>query len=156
MKSALRTLGTLLFILLLTALVSAGGCRKFKTMTGIGETVEEPTAGTPEATVQKVLEAGFAKQELEGWEKFQTLLHSDQHSPQSLKNWRQFNYANLRKKVGFYVKDQGKMSYVIMDEQEGEDGTVTLYLENTQSDMPTPCSVKKDTDGAWRITKCSL
>lgn len=156
MKRMLRTLTLLVSALLLVALVATGGCRKLKTMTGIGETVEEPEAGSPEATVQKVLEAGFAKQELEGWEKFQALLHSDQHSPQSLKNWRQFNYVNLRKKVGFYVKDQAKMSFVIMDEAEGEDGTVTLFLENTQSDMPTPCTVKKDTDGAWRITKCSL
>ncbi|GMV44273.1 MAG: hypothetical protein AMXMBFR64_59890 [Myxococcales bacterium] len=151
-----RTWARIAVLVLLTALLATAGCRKIKTMTGIGETIESPTPGTPEATVQKVLEAGLESQELAGWEKFQPLLHSSQQTPQSLKNWRQFNFVNLRKKVGFYVKDQAKMSFTIMDEAEGEDQTVTLFLENTASDMPTPCTLQKDKDGSWRITKCSL
>lgn len=156
MRRTFGTLARIAVLVLLATLLATTGCRKVKMMTGIGVTIEDPTPGTPEATVQRVLQAGFETQELAGWEKFQPLLHTSQQTPQSLKNWRQFNFVSLRKKVGFYVKDQSKMSFTIMDEAEGEDGTVTLYLENTESDMPTPCTVQKDTDGSWRITKCSL
>jgi hypothetical protein len=156
MKHRFRTLAWLLGLALLVALLATGGCRKLKTMSGIGETIETPEPGTPEATVQEVLKAGLERSEQTGWERYSTLLHSTQQSTQSLRSWRQFNYVSLRKKVGNYLKDPTKFSFVIMDEEEGEDGTVTLFLESKNSEMPTPCTVKKDTDGSWRITKCSL
>ena len=156
MRQQMKALVWTLALLTLFVGFTLEGCRKFKTMTGIGITVEEADPGTPEATVQAVLQAGMERNPDAGWEQYAALIHSSQHNPQSIRNWKQFNYSALRKKVGNYLKDPNKLSFVIKEEKEGEDGTVTLFLESKLSDMPTPCTVQKDNDGSWRLTKCSL
>ena len=146
-------------LVLTFAAASSSGCRWVREKIGIGTVIEDPEPGTPEATIKLAIEAAATPDEDKGWKKFRRLLHSEQRkSPASERSWRENNFRAFRKKWKYYVLDPDKMSFRIVREREyeEEDGTLELFIENSKSEMPTPCSLKKDHDGAWRIMKCSL
>ncbi|MBM4387430.1 MAG: hypothetical protein FJ088_06790 [Deltaproteobacteria bacterium] len=131
--------------------VSLDGCRKVKTKIGLGELVEYPNEGTPEKVIQEVLKSAAMPEE-EGWQKFTTLLHSEEKLPTLLNNWRQFSYREIRKKADYFIKDKAMFSFKIKDEKsEGE--SLKIYIENSMSDVPTPCTLRKDkSEGdAWKV-----
>jgi hypothetical protein len=146
----------LVVALLAAALVLSAGCRQIQLMT-FGITVEEAEPGTPEATIQAALRAAMEPDEDKGWAAFESLLHSTQkESPASKNNWRKMNYAKMRTKWKLFVTDIEGPAFHIQREREQTDGGLEIFLENKRSDLPTPCTVEQDFDGAWRITKCSL
>lgn len=147
-----------LVVAVMALALAAGGCRFVKTKIGLGDQVVDPGAGTPEKVIQDVLRAGLEKDEEKAWLMYSKLLESEQVSPASLQNWRQFKLGSLRKKVELYLDDKEKVSYTIDRQVEEEDGSLTIFLRNLKSDMPTPCTVMKDpkANNEWRIKRCSL
>lgn len=136
--------------------VSLDGCRKLKTKIGLGELVEYPKEGTPEKVIQEVLKSAAMPEE-EGWQKFMTLLHSEEKLPTLLNNWRQFSYREIRKKVDYFVKDKSIFSFKIKDEKlEGEN--LKIFIENSMSDIPSPCTLRKDKaeGNAWKVFSSCL
>lgn len=151
----IRYLTSILLIALM--LTAASGCRTIKYKMGISTTVETPEPGTPEATIQAALTTAMKLDEEAAWGEFRQLLHSNEiKSPQGEKEWRTLRWPRMRRQVQLFVVDPAKVSYKILNERVLDDGNIEIYLHNTQSDLPTPCTVKKDIDGAWRITRCSL
>lgn len=149
----------LLFVTTVIALaLSFGACRAIKNKLGLSETVEDPAENTPERVVQDVLRAGVEKDLETGWKMFAKLLHSEQRTTGSLQQWKAFKYSSLRKKVELYIKDREKMSYAIERVDDEPDGSVTIFITNSKSDMPTPCTVLRDekANNEWRVKRCSL
>lgn len=157
-STALRPIITLAIALIVGLALTTGACRTIKNKLGIAETVTDPAEGTPEKVIQDVLKAGLEKDADTGWRMFAKLLHSDQRTPAALEQWRSFNYQALRKKVELFVKDREQVSYGIERVDEELDGSLTFFLTNSKSDMPTPCNVVKDEkqNGEWRVKRCSL
>jgi len=145
-------------LLVVAVALAAGACRTIKNKLGISETVTNPGEGTPERVVQDVLRAGLEKDAETGWKMFAKLLHSDQRTPAALQQWKAFNYPALRKKVELFVKDREAVSFGIERVDEEDDGSMTFFLTNSKSDMPTPCNVIKDKEAndEWRVKRCSL
>lgn len=146
-------------ILIVAALaLSAGACRTIKNKLGISETVTDPAEGTPERVIQDVLRSGLEKDQETGWKMFAKLLHSDQRTPAALQQWKSLNYPAFRKKVELFVKDRETVSYAIERVDEEGDGSLTFFLTNAKSDMPTPCNLIQDkqANDQWRVKRCSL
>jgi hypothetical protein len=139
-------------LLAMLALVLAlAACQKIKTKLGIGDTITDPAPGTPEKVVQDVLRAARNGDEEAGWEQFQKLLHPEEVELQSsLSNWRQFKYRGIRKKVNLLVQDPATMTFKVMDRRE-EGASLVVMVENSGSDMPTPCRLKTDAKGQWKV-----
>ncbi|NUN12548.1 MAG: hypothetical protein HUU55_02800 [Myxococcales bacterium] len=148
----------LTYVLLIAfVLTLSAGCRTLKYKMGIATTVDAAEPGTPEATIQAALAAAMQLDEEVAWGQFRQLLHSNEiKSPQGEREWRTMRWPRMRRQVQLFVVDPGKASYKVLNERTLDDGNIEFYLQNSQSDLPTPCTVKKDTDGAWRITRCSL
>lgn len=144
--------------LLVALALTTGACRTIKNKLGISETVTDPAEGTPEKVIQDVLRAGLEKDPETGWKMFAKLLHSDQRTSAALQQWRAFNYQALRKKVELFIQDRDKVSYAIERVDEEDDGSLTFFLSNSKSDMPTPCNVIQDEKqgGEWKVKRCSL
>ena len=144
--------------LLLMLLVLAGGCKNLKYKLGFGS-VENPDPGTPEELIQKIFKAGLNPDKEAGWLQLKPLIHSSElKSIVNVKDWKRLRFRRLRKQVKLYVNDTSKVSFKIMRVKEWPDGTLEYFVHNSKSDMPTPCTFKKDpaNGGAWRIwTRCS-
>lgn len=141
----------------LAGLLSSTGCRGAKYKLGLETRVDNPDEGTPEATLQFAFRAAMDPNELTGWAAFEKVLHSEQkNTHNSISEWREMRFARLRKQWNHYIQDAAKASFDIENEIDFEDGGIEFYIENGSSDLPTPCMVKPDFDGVWRITRCSL
>ena len=147
---------TAMWVVAIAFAVSAAGCQKIKTKLGMGDTITNPDAGSPEKVVQDVLKAAKMADEEQGWEKFVGLLHSEEtEMPASLSAWRDMKFRAIRKKVDYLLSDKASFSYKVMDRRDAEDGkTVQIFVENTGSDMPTPCRLKMDKvqNNAWKVS----
>lgn len=136
-----------------TLALSVAACQMVKMKLGIGAKVTNPEPGTPEATVQDVLRAASNPDEEKGWEHFATLLHSAEiDSPVAMTDWRNLKFPAIRKKVSYLVEDPASMAYVVMDRRE-EPPSLSLFVKNSQSDLPTPCKLRQDpaAGNAWRV-----
>jgi len=135
------------------AVLGTVGCQKIKSRLGIGVTVSEPEPGTPEKVIQDVLKAATKADEAEGWEAFSNLLHSDEtSSPAAMNEWQTMRFPTIRRKAGYLLQDRSAGIYKLMDKRE--DGkTVKVFVMNSQSDMPTPCTLRQDPEAgnAWRV-----
>ena len=133
--------------------LAVAGCQKIKTKIGIGETISNPEAGTPEKVIQDVLKAARMSDDNDGWQAFSTLLHSQEtSSPAAMNKWQTMVYPTMRRKADFLLVDKSALIYKLMDKrEEGKD--VKVYVENSQSDMPTPCTLRRDPEqgNAWRV-----
>jgi len=86
-------------------------------------------------------------------------MHSSQTDSQaSESSWRTLNFAAFRRKVPLYLRDDTRPTYELAYAEEIRSDQVKLFVVNEMSEMPTPCTVKRDpkADGAWRIQMCSL
>ena len=146
----------IVWVVAIALLGGAAGCQKIKSKLGIGDTVTNPDSGTPDKVVQDVLKAARMADEEQGWEKFVGLLHSEEtEMPASLSTWRDMKYRAIRKKADFLLSEKSTFTFKVMDRRESEDGhTLQIFLENTASDMPTPCRLKQDKaqGNAWRVS----
>ncbi|MBM4395006.1 MAG: hypothetical protein FJ087_04885 [Deltaproteobacteria bacterium] len=142
------------FVVLAIAALTLAGCQRIRTRLGIGESITNPEAGTPEKVIQDVLKTGKVADEEEGWQQFVALLHSEETElPSSLNNWREFKYRAIRKKADLLLTDRIAYHYKLMDRRE-EGKSLMLFVANSSSDMPTPCRVKQDPaqGNAWRVS----
>ncbi len=149
----------LLVLLVLLALVlPTSGCNWARLKLGFGVDIAETEPGTPERVVQDALKAARDANPKKGWSVFMGLLHTNQKNVGSLKSWEGMKFRDFRKKVTYYITDPGKTAFKLMRVREDDDGGVSLFLQNSKSDMPTPCTVREDPDQSnqWRITRCSL
>lgn len=136
---------------LIVLAMALGGCQRVKSKLGIGDTITDPEPGSPEKVVQEVLRAARNGDEEAGWEQFQPLLHPEETELQSsLNNWREFKYRGIRKKVNLLLKDPATMTFEVMDRRE-EGKTLVVMVENSGSDLPTPCRLKPDAQGRWKV-----
>lgn len=142
-----------LLLVFVAATFALGGCQKIKTRLGIGDLVTDPEPGSPERVLQDVLRAAKTADEEAGWQQFVKLLHSEESDgPAVLNNWREFKFRGIRKKVDLLLKDKSLTSFKIMDRRD--DGkTLVILVENSASDMPTPCRLKLDPaqGNAWKV-----
>jgi hypothetical protein len=139
--------------LVLAVVVAAGiGCQKLKVKLGLGDLITNPEPGTPEKVLQDVLKAAREPDEERGWEQFTNLLHGEETTPASLQAWREMKYPAIRKKVDALLKDRAAATFKVMDRRE-EGRSIQLYLDNSQSDVPTPCRLRQDParSNAWRV-----
>jgi hypothetical protein len=128
-------------------------CQQIKLKLGLGDKIVNPPPGSPEKVVQEVLKSALQGDPEAGWEAFSVLLHSDeQQSPAALNDWRTMRFPAIRKKVSYLVEDKASATYTLMDKRE-EGQSLILYVKNSQSDMPTPCKLRKDPQNgnAWRV-----
>jgi|GEM_PF-1650979 len=114
-----------------------------------------------DVVMANLIASGLAKDEARGWAIFKAQLHSEQQFDGSLRSWRRYNYATLRRKVKLYVGDAKSPRIVIEDtERNASDrDTLTVKVRNAGNpDMPTPCHLRKDpkASNAWRVVRCSL
>ena len=147
--------------LVLLAGSAATGCRGKYYLLWFGEEIENPESGTPEYVIQQALKAAADPDDGNGWQRYMALLHSRERESESrLADWRNFTYREFRKKVNHYVLDKKTFKYRMRRYDEGEEGdpSVTIYVESTKTDLPTPCRVKPDPKqgDAYRIVSCSL
>ncbi len=135
------------------ALMALGGCQRIKTTLGLGDRIATPDPGTPEAVIQDVLKAARTKDEADGWEAFSNLLHSRElSSPAAMNEWQTMLYPTIRRKVDLLLEDRSALIYRLMDKRE--DGKeVKIFVKNSQSDVPTPCTLRQDPErgNAWRV-----
>lgn len=143
---------------LIAVLATAGtGCKKLKHGLGFSTHVSEAEPGSPEATIQTAIKAAMQADETTGWRQFEPLIHSNQKgSPAAVREWRELRFTRMRKQWKNFVTEGGVAEFDVGRERELEDGTLEIYIDSKTAELPTPCAVKKDTDGAWRITRCSL
>lgn len=140
-------------MLLVAVALAAGGCQRLKTKLGIGEKITNPDPGSPEKVLQDVLKAAKNPDEEEGWQMFVQLLHSEEVAlPSTLNDWRTMRYPAIRRKVDYFLQDKIAYTYTLMDRRE-EGRSLSLYIENTASDTPTPCRFRQDPaqGNAWKI-----
>ena len=129
------------------------GCQALKNRLGIGVTVSNPDAGTPEKVVQDVLKAAMMPDEQESWIAFAELLHSDEvASPAAMNEWETMRFPAIRRKARYLLKDPSALPYVVM-EKRTEGQNLKVFVQNSQSDMATPCGLRRDParGNAWRV-----
>lgn len=157
LSARVSCLVALLGLLLVGA--TSGGCDlvQKQRMKMLGITVDSPDKESAEWVIQQAVIAGLEKDEEKGWEKFQTLLHTDQRTPGSLRGWKEGAWGRLHRQAKSYAKDD-KGTIVLRDIHEMQNNALEIFVENAKSDMPTPCTVQQDKGqgGLWRITRCSL
>ncbi len=112
--------------------------------------------GAPEEIIARAMAAALDKDEAVGWRRFAELLHPSQTSAQSLASWRRYNFAAFRRKVHLYLPEDRSIRFEVDYTEDRGEGRVKLFIENRKSDMPTPCQLRKDAEGRWRIEVCSL
>ena len=135
------------------ALGSGTGCQALKNRLGIGVTVSNPDAGTPEQVLQELLKAAMMPDEQESWIAFSALLHSDEvASPAAMNEWETMRFPSIRRKAANLLKDASALTYVVM-EKRTEGQNLKIFVQNSQSDMPTPCTLRRDPSrgNAWRV-----
>jgi len=140
-----------LVLLLLAA--SLFSCQQIKMKLGLGEKIANPPPGSPEKVIQEVLKSALQDDPEVGWEAFSVLLHSEElESPAALNDWRTMRFPAIRKKASYLVIDKASATYILMQKKE-EGPSLILYVKNSQSDMPTPCKLRKDPQNgnAWRV-----
>lgn len=122
----------------------------------IGVTVDQPAPETAEWVLKEVLMAAKDPDEERGWERFQKLLHSQERTTNSLRNWQQFGWPRMRRQANLYLDEHDR--FVLRDFKIMQNDGIDYYLENRQRDLPTPCSVYLDfaNNKHWRIKRCSL
>lgn len=135
------------------ALVAAAGCQKMKSKLGIGEVVTAPDSGSPEKVIQDVLKAGRMADDADGWIAFAGLLHSEEtSSPAGMNEWQTLRFPALRRKIDYLLLDKAALTYKMMEKRE-EGQNVKVFVANSQSDTPTPCTLRRDPaqNNAWRV-----
>ncbi len=160
MPASLR-LSLSLALLLLLASLALGGCNRVDKWLGCSmtTTVDAADLDSPEGVVLEAIKAAMEKDEAAGWLRFRDLLHSRQLISQaSEKNWRQLNFQTFRRKLPLYLEDDTIPVYRQCFQEEHHHDVVKVFLQNEKSEMPTPCTVRKDPEanGAYRIDLCSL
>jgi hypothetical protein len=137
----------------LVAVGSTAGCQKIRIRLGLGEVVTNPDPGTPEKLIQEVFKAARMADESDAWQAFAFLLHSREvSSPAAMNEWQTIRFPALQRKSGYLLLDKSSLSYKLIDKQ-GEGPEMRVFVANSQSDMPTPCTLRQDpTQGnAWRV-----
>jgi len=129
------------------------GCQAVKNRLGIGVTISNPDPGTPEKAVQDVLSAAMMPEDQDAWMAFASLLHSEEvASPAAMNEWETMRFPALRRKAPYLLKDRTAHSYVVM-EKRTEGNNLKIFVQNQQSDLPTPCTLRRDpvNGNAWRV-----
>jgi hypothetical protein len=124
-----------------------------------GDIVRETHPRTPEHVIQQVLVAALDPDEAKGWERFKSLLHTDELHPNGLVTRRSMNFAASRRKVDLFLVEQGEVPVFQVSRliDEGQD-TLRFFVHNKES-MPTPCTARIDHNldpPSWRVGICSL
>ena len=152
-----RRIATVLLVLGAVALFTS--CKSYR-YRFFGKEVTKPEAGTPEHIVQLALLAALHSDPQKAWTSFVETLHSrERASGGSITTCRRTYWPAFRRKVRYLVQDPTAAIFTLRDHKESEDGTSQkLYLENSQSDQPTPIPVVRDPaqGNSWRIGQCSL
>lgn len=144
---------TIRMVWVLALVLGLPGCQAVKNRLGIGVTVSNPDAGTPEKVIQEVLRTAMMPDAQDGWVAFASLLHSEEiASPAGMNEWETMRFPTLRRKASYLLKDKTALTYVVM-EKRTEGNTLKVFVQNQQSDMPTPCTLKRDpvNGNAWRV-----
>ena len=158
---------SLLPVAALAVALSLGGCEMIQEtvykiqLKIIGETVCEPDRETAQWVLKRALEAAVVKNQEQGWERFQNVLHSSEQSPNALRGWYTMGWKRLRRQAKDYLDDDGCFKIVdfkkVMSSRDELAG-IDYYIQSRKKEMPTPCAVyidKKKGD-KWRIKRCSL
>ncbi len=127
----------------------------------MGIEVLDPERETAEWVLRQALDAANNENEEEGWERFQRMLHSEERTPNSLRNWYDNGWKRMRRQAKDYLGPDN--SFKLMDYKEimsstGELAGVEFYIASAKKEMPTPCAVYRDAEqeDRWRIRRCSL
>ena len=133
------------------------GCDKIAYWTGIGVEIEVAESGTPARVIQKAFEAALMDGESKGWNQFKKLIHPTKNKTRIQKNeWKDDRWSRLRRNISHYITTPGTASFRVMKEELREDGRLIIHVENSEGDVPTPCALKKDDVGRWKLWSCSL
>ncbi len=127
----------------------------------MGIEVLDPERETAEWVLRQAIDAANNSNEEEGWERFQKMLHSDERTPNSLRNWYDNGWKRMRRQAKDYLAPDN--SFKLADYKEimsstGELAGVEFFVVSTKKEMPTPCAVYRDAEqeDRWRIRRCSL
>lgn len=141
------------WLALVILVASVMGCQTLKNRLGIGVTISNPDVGTPEKVIQEVLRAATMPDDQESWIAFAELLHSEEiASPAAMNEWETMRFPALRRKAQYLLKDASALTYVLM-EKRTEGPNLKIFVQNSQSDMATPCTLRRDPSrsNAWRV-----
>ncbi|MFO0745237.1 MAG: hypothetical protein U1F43_06095 [Myxococcota bacterium] len=121
-----------------------------------GTIVKDPNPESPEGLITRALQAAMEPDEAKGWTMFEALLHDDQKYGQALEYRRQMNFPAMRRKVKlFLIEDPNKPIYQVDRTLVENPTTIRIFVHNKES-MPTPCQLRLDDTGHWKIGICSL
>jgi hypothetical protein len=142
-------------ILLTFIFSSLSDCKWVKRKLKITTTVTETKQGTPDRIIQDVLKAAAEKDDELAWNTFFNLLHSEERETiASVKNWKEFKFPAIRRKVDYLIMERSSVSFKIAEERQDTDNYMQIFVENSKSDMPTPCILKKDPaqNNEWKVS----
>ena len=146
-----------LLALSLFTLSTLSGCDKVAYWTGIGVEIQVAETGSPARVIQKAFEAALMDGESKGWNQFKKLIHPVKNKTRIQKNeWKQDRWTRLRRNISHYIIEPGTAYFRVMKEELREDGRLIIHVDNSEGDVPTPCALKKDDVGRWKLWSCSL
>ena len=116
-----------------------------------------PAANTPEATLFLAIQSAIEPNEEAGWAQFEPLLDPERAATtaKATRAWREFNFAAFRRKAYLYTLYDGHPAYRIAYVEPQANGQLKVFVVNEKS-MPTPCHLRQQGNGPWRITACGL
>ncbi len=142
--------------IVLACLLTVGGCRKIKMMTGIGETIEQADTGSPEAVLQDAIVAAQIEDEGKAWRQYRALIHPNEVKRTNQKKlWRTDRFARFRRQIDNYLLDPSIPSFNLVGYKVLESGEHVLQIESNKSETGTPCTFAEH-EGAFYIKSCSL
>jgi len=145
-----------LFAVVVGCLLVLGGCRKLRMYTGLGETIESASTGSPEAVLQDALAAALMEDEGKAWREFKALIHPEQLARNNQRRlWRTDRFKRLRRQVDNYILDPSIPSFKLVGYKELESGEHVLSVESSANETGTPCTFALH-EGAFFIKSCSL
>jgi hypothetical protein len=128
-----------------------------------GRIIQPPA---PEHGIDELLKCVFAAAMLpevtDAWRSLEHLTHSEAiFGPRSLEHLKGFNWRQLRKNSGFYLRKDDPTSFRIsrtQPEDYAKGAKVKVFIHHLNGASPAPIFLERDekADGAWRVVQYSL
>ena len=121
---------------------------------GSGETIRDPAANTPEATVLAALRAGLAGD----FNAYLAQVHEEHKATPAQRSQRErYEWARFKRQVRWYLASESPITFVVARRQEDGANYYRIFLQDQRNPnrMPTPVKLKRDGE-SWKIVTNSL
>lgn len=143
-----------LLLAVLSLAVPLAGCKMISKMMP-ASTIDNPSEGSPEWVVYRVIEAGQVADDEKSWQQVRPYLHSSVTAlATSENNFLNLNWAAFRRKIRLFTPDDAKPVYKLDYTQDDvDDKELRLFVVNEGSDQPSPFRVVRDgaSNNEWKV-----